>query len=123
MEPGQNCTPRVSAPSTSRLAPVMKLAAGLHKNTAARNLLWFRHPAGGIQRHSLGEQLWIMLLDALPDTAREVGVARGEAVGPDALRRELVSQPLRVMDDRGLEYAIWSSREIDLPAGYAADRH
>src|SRR6266704_6440593 len=36
MEPGQNCTPRVSAPSTSRLAPVMKLAAGLHKNAAAR---------------------------------------------------------------------------------------
>ena len=26
---GQNCTPLVSAPSTTRLVPVMKLAAGL----------------------------------------------------------------------------------------------
>ena len=33
---GQNCTPRVSAPSTSRLVPVMKLAAGLTRNAAAR---------------------------------------------------------------------------------------
>ena len=32
----QNCTPRVSAPSTTRLVPVMKLAAGLARNTAAR---------------------------------------------------------------------------------------
>src|SRR5205823_12203706 len=33
---GQNCTSRVSAPSTSRLVPVMTLAAGLTRNVAAR---------------------------------------------------------------------------------------
>ena len=31
----QSCTPRVSAPSTTRLVPVTKLAAGLARNTAA----------------------------------------------------------------------------------------
>src|SRR3954451_4793297 len=32
----QNCTPRVRAPSTTRFVPVMKLAARLARNTAAR---------------------------------------------------------------------------------------
>src|SRR5690606_804717 len=31
----QSCTPRVSAPSTTRLVPVMKLAAGLARNATA----------------------------------------------------------------------------------------
>jgi hypothetical protein len=32
----QNCTPRVSAPSTTRFVPVMKLAAGLARKTTPR---------------------------------------------------------------------------------------
>src|ERR1700722_3589326 len=32
----QNCTPLVSAPSTTRFVPVIKLAAGLARNTTAR---------------------------------------------------------------------------------------
>ncbi len=31
----QSCTPRVSAPSTSTFVPVMKLAAGLLRNSTA----------------------------------------------------------------------------------------
>ena len=34
-QPSQSCTPRVSAPSTTRLVPVTKLAAGLARKTAA----------------------------------------------------------------------------------------
>ena len=36
----QNCTPRVNAPSTTRLVPVMKLAAELLRNTTALAISW-----------------------------------------------------------------------------------
>src|ERR1700761_7542217 len=51
----QNCTPRVSAPSTTRLVPVMKLAAGLARNTTARAISSGRpiRPAGFNDRASL----------------------------------------------------------------------
>ena len=36
----QSWTPRVKAPSTTRLVPLMKLAAGLTRNTAALDNFW-----------------------------------------------------------------------------------
>ena len=36
----QSWTPRVKAPSTTRLVPLMKLAAGLTRNTAALDDFW-----------------------------------------------------------------------------------
>jgi len=36
----QSWTPRVKAPSTTRLVPLMKLAAGLARNTAALAISW-----------------------------------------------------------------------------------
>src|ERR1700687_198148 len=66
------------------------------------DLLRSRHPPGGVQPQRRREQLGIAVLDVLPDAAGEVGVARGQAVGPDALGRELIGEALRVVDDRRL---------------------
>jgi hypothetical protein len=60
-------TPRVKAPSTTRLVPEMKLAAGLgDEGDGIGHLLRRPHPAGGVQCQRGAVQLRVALLDLLP---------------------------------------------------------
>ena len=118
----QNCTPRVSAPSTTRLVPVMKLAAELLRNTTALAISCRRrHPAGRIESERGREQFGVVLLDRRPHPAGKVGVARAHRVGPHALAGEVVGEALGVVDDRGLHRAVRARGEVDLAAGHARD--
>ena len=55
----------------------------------------------------------------MPDAAREVSVAGRDRIRADVPRRELEGQPLRVVDQRSLEGAVGTGREVDLPPGDA----
>ena len=85
----------------------MKLAAELLRNTTALAISFgARHPAGRVEPERGCEQFRVVLFDRRPHSAREVGVARADGVGPNALGRQVVGQPLGVVDDCGLHGAV-----------------
>lgn len=79
--------------------------ATCEKYDCVRHLLRRTHPARGIERKRRLVEFGIVVLDGVPDTAFEIGVARRDRVGADALVRELIGETLRVVDDDGFEGA------------------
>ena len=120
---GQSWTPRVSAPSTTRLVPLVKLDTGLARKTTARAISCGRaHAAGRVEAERGGVELRVALLDLVPDAALEVRVAGRDHVGPNALAGELVA-PARRCSGRAPPSSCRRGRRRSRPRGRETLRH
>src|SRR5262245_58829913 len=93
------------------------------EDDAVRHLLGGAELARRVDLERRGEEVGHVLLDVLPDTAVEVGVAGRHAVDADGLADELAAQALGVVDQRRLDGAVGTGGKIDLEAGDAGDQH
>ena len=120
---GQSCTPRVSAPSTTRLVPLTRLAAGLaRKTTGAATSSGVPMWPVGFRPTAISKRSGLPVSMLCPDAALEVGVARRDGVGANVLVGQLERQTVDVADDRGLRGAVRTGGEVGLASGDTGDR-